>query len=124
MGRGGEGFPARVLTPACRRLPSDHVPTRLLLCLRALLPCLRAALLPCGPACRGFTLAAPHRSDTVPGTTDQRVNLILDNLTTLPSWGVTTALAFGLAITGGPHWMYSPGAGAWGGSRESAPKIS
>ncbi|KAL4424740.1 hypothetical protein ABPG77_000083 [Micractinium sp. CCAP 211/92] len=45
----------------------------------------------------GYTLPAQPRSLTRPGT-DANV-VILDNLTTLSSWGVTTALAFGLAIT-------------------------
>ncbi|PRW57994.1 aquaporin-1 isoform X1 [Chlorella sorokiniana] len=48
---------------------------------------------------KGYTLASsPRSSSTGPGL-DERMVLLLDNLAVTPSWGVNTALAFGLAIT-------------------------
>lgn len=53
--------------------------------------CLRITTLPPGNGCRGYTLASAHRSDTVGQGLDQRMVLLLDNLTVTPSWGITTA---------------------------------
>jgi MIP family channel proteins len=47
----------------------------------------------------GYTLVNATRSESVLGSTEMQVRTLLDNITINGSWGVITALAFGLAIT-------------------------
>ncbi|KAI3430305.1 hypothetical protein D9Q98_004901 [Chlorella vulgaris] len=47
----------------------------------------------------GYTSSLANRADTVPGDVNTDVTTLLNNITVNGSWGVITAMAFGLAIT-------------------------
>ncbi|KAI3432415.1 hypothetical protein D9Q98_003969 [Chlorella vulgaris] len=47
----------------------------------------------------GYTATLGSRADTVPGGVGEDVTTLLNNITVNGSWGITTAFAFGLAIT-------------------------
>lgn len=70
--------------------------------MRCLPPCLF-------PPSRGYTLASSPRSSSTGATLDERMGLLLDNLSVTPSWGITTAREQGAALGGpvGSAWLCS-----------------